>query len=336
MHKLFWMVVDATSEYTFKKALEKVIEHGGNGCARWFLDLGDKEQWTKHKFNPDLACEDNTSNFVESFNSILGVHRTNPVLSLLEGVRRMTMVRNASRQAAAQSWQDEGVRPNILQRLKELQKESRLCYAFASGNGRFEVRDGQFYFPVSLFLRTCLCGVWQISDIPCKHAIRAILEAGRDPTNYVSDWFSVRRYKETYELSILPIPDKAQWQVFDVPYLEPPTLRRSIGRPSRNRRREPGEQRKGKRSITIKCKKCGCLGHNSKTCKGGYTAREIQQLQGNFSKKRGKQMLNTASSSNFATLDDLEATVMGSTSSQQTKSQEPSKGMKRKAASNAC
>ncbi|XP_074315717.1 uncharacterized protein LOC141651926 [Silene latifolia] len=259
LYKLFWMVVNATSEYTFKRALEQVVQHGGNGCARWFLDLGDKEQWTKHKFDPELSCEDNTSNFVESFNSTLGVHKTNPVLSLLEGVRRMTM----------------------------------------------------------------------ISGIPCKHAIRAILEAKRNPKDYVNDWFSVKRYKEAYGLSIHPIADKAQWPVFDVPYLEPPTLRRSIGRPSRNRRREPGEeQKKGKRSVTVKCTKCGCFGHNKKTCKGGYTAKQRQELQGKFSKKPAHQGLTKASTSNFASLNDLETIIMGSAS---TSTQPQEKGGTQKA-----
>lgn len=85
MHKSFWKVVNSTSEFTFKKALESVVQCGGQGCARWFLDLGPKEHWTKHMFNPKLACDQNTSNFVESFNSTLGVHRSNPILSLLEG-----------------------------------------------------------------------------------------------------------------------------------------------------------------------------------------------------------------------------------------------------------
>ncbi|XP_074298760.1 uncharacterized protein LOC141629688 [Silene latifolia] len=270
-------------------------------CSTWFLDLGDKEQWTKHKFDPELSCEDNTSNFVESFNSTLGVHRTNPVLSLLEGVRRMTMVRNAARQKVAQSWPDEGVCPNILERLKKLQKESRLCYGHASGNGEFEVQDGGFHFP--------------ISGIPCKHAIREILEAKRNPKDYVSDWFSVKRYKETYGLSIHPIADKAHWPVFYVPYLEPPTLSRSIGRPSRNRRREPGEeQKKGKRSVIVKCTKCGCFGHNKKTCKGGYTAKQRQELQGKFTKKPAHQGLSKASTSNFSSLNYLETIIMESAS----------------------
>ena len=85
LHSLFWRVVNATSEYTFKTALEAVVDAAGVGCARWFLDLGDKEHWAKHKFDPKVCSDENTSNFVESFNSTLGLHRCNPVLNLFEG-----------------------------------------------------------------------------------------------------------------------------------------------------------------------------------------------------------------------------------------------------------
>ncbi|KAH9620048.1 hypothetical protein KSS87_016890 [Heliosperma pusillum] len=303
MHGLFWRVVNATNEYTFKKALEMVVQHGGLGAARWFLDLGDKEAWAKHKFDPRLCCEDNTSNFVESFNATLGVHR------------RMSMIRHASRQEAADSWPNEGICPNILNRLKDLTKDSRHCYSYSSGNGEFEVRDGGSFQHVNLNLRTCECGAWQISGIPCKHAIRAILDAGREPADFVSEWFSVKRYKEAYGLNIHPISDSAQWPTFNVPSLEPPVLRRAIGRPSRNRRREPGEQRKGKRSIVIRCKKCGCMGHNSKTCKGGLTAKEKGQLRGNVTNKRTKTSQPSSSRINFTSLNHLEALVMGTQTS---------------------
>lgn len=233
----------------------------------------------------------------------------------LTGIRRSTMVRHATRQAAANSWDDDGVCPNIIERLKVLKKDSRLCHAYPAGNGEFEIHDGKSHLAVSLNLRTCGCGAWQISGIPCKHAIRAILFANREPANYVSEWFSVRRYKEAYSMPIHPIPDKEQWQAFDVPSLEPPQLKRSIGRPSRNRIREQGEPRKGRRSITVKCRKCGCFGHNSKTCKGGYTAKEAQERQGTIpaTKKRAKRSLGDCSTSNFASLDELEASVMAST-----------------------
>ncbi|XP_074266746.1 uncharacterized protein LOC141590028 [Silene latifolia] len=244
MHQLFWRVVNATSEFSFKKALEIVVQNAGKGCARWFLDLGEKELWAKHKFDPRICSDENTSNFVESFNSALGVQRCLPVLSLLEGVRRTTMVRHATRQHIADSWPDEGICPNIMNMLKVLKKDSRTCLAYRSGRGEFEVHEGRTTkLHVSLNKGTCACGLWQISGIPCKHAIRAILFSERDPVDYVSEWYSVRRYKEAYGMSINPIADSEQLPVFDVPCLEPPTLRRSIGRPCRNMRREPGEQR---------------------------------------------------------------------------------------------
>lgn len=92
----------------------------------------------------------------------------------------------------------------------------------------------------------------------------------------------------------------------------PPTLKRSIGRPSRNRRREAGEKRKGKRSTSIKCKRCQCFGHNSKTCEGGYTAREKEEMQGKVFKGRTKRHDITQ----FKSLDELEASIISGTSTQ--------------------
>ncbi|KAH9602427.1 hypothetical protein KSS87_022945 [Heliosperma pusillum] len=238
MHELFWRVVNATNEYTFKKALEMVVQHGGLGAARWFLDLGDKEAWAKHKFDPRLCCEDNTSNFVESFNG------------------------------AIQFWLF----------LKIVTVETMLIESEGDGD--------------DIGART----TWE-------------------PADFVSEWFTVKRYKEAYGLNIHPISDSAQWPTFNVPSLEPPLLRRAIGRPSRNRRREPWEQRKGKRSIVIKCKKCGCMRHNSKTCKEGLTEKEKGQLRGNVTNKRTKTSQPSSLRINFTSLNHLEALVIGTQTS---------------------
>ena len=56
-------------------------------------------------------------------------------------------------------------------------------------------------------------------------------------------------------------------------------MKRGVGRPCRNRRREEGEDQKGKRSKTVKCKKCECYGHNARTCKGGLTEKQKKEMQ---------------------------------------------------------
>lgn len=60
----------------------------------WFAQLGDPATWSKHKFDPNVCNDSNTSNFVESFNSTLGIDRCRPVLTLLEGNTLSTFYSN--------------------------------------------------------------------------------------------------------------------------------------------------------------------------------------------------------------------------------------------------
>ena len=87
-------------------------------------------------------------------------------------------------------------------------------------------------------------------------------------------------YKRVYGHKIKSILDHDQWQEINKPVILPPIMKRSVGRPSRNRKRDGDEKRKGKRSNTVKCSKCHQLGHNAKTCKGGLTPKEQMQQDG--------------------------------------------------------
>ena len=118
---------------------------------------------------------------------------------------------------------------------------------YNAGRGRLEIQDGESYLPVSIQDRTCACGKWQINGIPCKHAVRALRSVNKIPANYVSDWYSVRKYKEAYGLIIYPIGDAETWPESNLPQIQPPMLKRAVGRPPRNRRREEEEAQKGKR-----------------------------------------------------------------------------------------
>ena len=86
MHKLFWAVTNAYSLFSFRKAMEKLQQFGGLGAVKWLKDVGPLDRWTRYQFDPDLCSDENTNNFVESFNSTIGVDRTYPILTLLEGI----------------------------------------------------------------------------------------------------------------------------------------------------------------------------------------------------------------------------------------------------------
>ena len=76
----------------------------------------------------------------------------------------------------------------------------------------------------------------QITGIPCKHVVRAILHSSEDPLKFCSEWYSCKRYKEAYSHTIRTIPDTEHWPEMQGPVIKPPPLKRTIGRPARNAR----------------------------------------------------------------------------------------------------
>lgn len=92
MHKLFWGVTNAYSISTFRKAIQQVQIHGGVGAVKWLKEVGPLCRWTRCRFDPGLSNDENTNNFVESFNSTIGIDRTNPILTLLEGTKHFHLL----------------------------------------------------------------------------------------------------------------------------------------------------------------------------------------------------------------------------------------------------
>ncbi|XP_021722676.1 uncharacterized protein LOC110690155 [Chenopodium quinoa] len=209
MFSLFWLACGAFNPFTFRKAMVR-LKKANPLALEWFSKLGPQSVWSKHAFNPAIKSDVNKLNFVESFNSTLGLDRCKPVITLLEGVRRLTMVRMATRREACEKWRGE-ICPNIVRRLQVISQKSRSCKCLVSGEGEYEVLDGRSVLPVNLRAGTCVCNAWQLTGLPCKHAMRAILHSNDDPHKYVSDWYSISNYKLTYGNNIKAIPHVEQW-----------------------------------------------------------------------------------------------------------------------------
>ncbi|KAL2943101.1 Methionine--tRNA ligase [Bienertia sinuspersici] len=225
MWQLFWLAASATSPFTFGKAM-KQIQKNKDAARIWLAKLGDQSGWSKHKFDTSLKCDVYITTFTESFNSTLGVDRSRTILTLLEGIRRVSIVRTATRREHCEKWERTNICPNIVKRVQFLCNESRTCLAYQSGPMEFEIVDGKSTLPVSLNNHTCICNAWQLSGIPCKHGMRATLYAGLDPHTYVHEWYSMKRYKMAYGSAINAIPDKDQWPETTFPAIEPPVLKR--------------------------------------------------------------------------------------------------------------
>ncbi|KAL2938066.1 putative membrane protein insertion efficiency factor [Bienertia sinuspersici] len=103
MLSLFWMACRAYSPFTFRKAIE-ALQKTNPLALTWLAKLGPQYTWSKHAFDPNVKSDVTKTNFVESFNGTLGIDRCRPILTLLEGIRRVTMVRMATRRQMCEEW----------------------------------------------------------------------------------------------------------------------------------------------------------------------------------------------------------------------------------------
>nr|XP_043615940.1 uncharacterized protein LOC122587840 [Erigeron canadensis] len=124
----------------------------------------------------------------------------------------------------------------------------------------YEVDDRKHRYVVHLDNQTCGCRKWQLSGLPCGHAIA--VSRFLKQSNYLSfakEWFHKPVYQATYRESIFPVGDTDDWEILeDVEPLFPPLMeKRQAGRP-KNKDRIPSQ---GEVPIKKGCTRCGEFGH---------------------------------------------------------------------------
>ncbi|CDY71685.1 BnaAnng38470D [Brassica napus] len=56
-----------------------------------------------------------------------------------------------------------------------MSKHKKNCRAVAGANGQFDVRENNVGHSVHMTRRTCTCRKWDMTGIPCRHALRVIM-----------------------------------------------------------------------------------------------------------------------------------------------------------------
>nr|KAJ0219886.1 hypothetical protein LSAT_V11C200069800 [Lactuca sativa] len=131
-----------------------------------------------------------------------------------------------------------------------------------SGIQKYEVRLGNDGYVVDLTNKTCGCRSWQVSVIPCVHAVVAISYLNKNVEVYVAPWFHTTMFLTCYNHTINPLNGSSMWP--EVPYMKPlpPQKRRLPGRPTLKRKRDQSEREsRGKQGILSQKQ-----GHDRSTC----------------------------------------------------------------------
>ncbi|XP_052111595.1 uncharacterized protein LOC110276038 [Arachis duranensis] len=238
---IVWECARCTTEPEFKEKMDRL--KGVNNAAWEYLMKFEPTTWVKAYFSHGPKVDNLTNNMCEVFNAKVVKYRVKPVLTMCEEIRCYLM-RRMTKHIRLLEHHSGKLAPVQEKRLQmKIKPSSRWIAEWVGDNERkrFEVTRKKTKVNVDLIKHTCSCNTWQLTGMPCIHAIAAIR--------------------------------KRHDQVQD--YLRPalPPIKRSIGQPKvHNRNKDPAEAHiqgeKMKRSFQVTCSKCNEKGHNYKTCKG--------------------------------------------------------------------
>ncbi|KAH9700534.1 SWIM-type domain-containing protein [Citrus sinensis] len=217
LRNLFWRAVSSTNKFDHAAAMETLKKKKLEAWQWLERELGGFN-WSRYEY--DNNCKvDRTSN-------------------------------NTSERKEAQSWSN--IPPRVKKELDDAYETESKMTAMASGDLHFQVKDKSYYptrrFIVDLVSRSCDCGHWELSGLPCAHVMAAIT------------------YLNTYSVMFKPIPDKVTWDPCDRPKLSPPEITKKIGRPKKSRKRAATEPVKKNRSFYVCCSFCSGMNHNVRKC----------------------------------------------------------------------
>ncbi|XP_071918934.1 uncharacterized protein [Coffea arabica] len=133
------------------------------------LDKIPRSSWCRHVFSSQLKCDHVTNNFTESFNDWVGDLRGKPILTLVDGLRRM-FIKKLHKRYQKGCTLTANITPRIAEKLTEISQASRKYEMHMASENTFEIGDLDRSYIVNLSKRICDCGTFQISGIPCKYA----------------------------------------------------------------------------------------------------------------------------------------------------------------------
>ena len=174
MH-LSWGAARAYREEDHDKWMKQLLKD--DKVAHKFIVDADKYSWGRAFFDTTTKCEHLTNNFSESFNNMIIGLRDLPLVRLVQKYQLMVMSLLYKRRCkATEEIGDSFVVPRVENLIKKYKKQ----YKDYTTNGSTDwmhvaIDKVGVTWTVDLKANTCTCCEWQVSGVPCVHAMAVIL-----------------------------------------------------------------------------------------------------------------------------------------------------------------
>ena len=290
-----WKAARACTEKEFLEHMKEIQNLEPN--AHDWLKRVKAASWSKHAHNPEVKCDMLLNNLAETFNSYILEARDKPIITMLEIIRQKLMKRFHNKRDEMRQY-ESNICPRIKAKLEKSKDAARDYIVRIGGVKTFEV-DLMYgsRFVVDLGNKSCTCRRWDLSGIPCSHAVACIYMDGKSLEEYVDPMYTKEKFMVAYEILFNPIPGEHDWPATEYDPISPPVVRTKPGRPKKARRKEEGEEmhpyKVTRKGLAVKCGKCYQWGHNARTCKAPENPKRRI-----YSKKANKRAVDTDAAPN--------------------------------------
>ncbi|GJN20270.1 hypothetical protein PR202_gb07625 [Eleusine coracana subsp. coracana] len=252
----FTRAAQACSIEDFNMSIES-IRNISTEAADWII-ASKPEHWSDAIFR-GCRYDHFSSNIVDAFNNWIPTKKEGSIVLMIDTLRMKIMEVIESRCEACKSWSGPLTPSMEFKAQEEVLKAGKMT-VLCSSETVFEVR-GNAIFVVNLANWECTCRRWQLSGLPCMHAVAVFNRIGRSFYDYCSKFFRIESYQLTYSGTIFPIPDMDTVDFSAGANLIPPPKPRTSDKP-RRKRLNPNKVS----TVVRLCSRCKQAGHNKATC----------------------------------------------------------------------
>ncbi|XP_057719633.1 uncharacterized protein LOC130934061 [Arachis stenosperma] len=240
IRQVVWECARCTIVAEFKECMEKLKTV--NKGAWEHLSKFELEAWVKAYFSHGPKVDNLINNMCEVFNAKIVNYRYKPILTMCEEIRcyLMRWMVNHKRVLENHSGRLAPVQEKRMEKLLNLSTKWTAEWVGDNERKRFEISQKGTKVDVDLIRHSCSCNRWQLTGMPCLHAFAAIRKRHDTPHDYVHPWLCMESIRRTYAHCIKPIPSPEFWVGIEFSKLDPPIIKRPIGRPKDTSSSQPG------------------------------------------------------------------------------------------------
>ncbi|XP_027083617.2 uncharacterized protein [Coffea arabica] len=232
---MLWSTIRSSTIEMYKKAAKDLKEYDSEAY-KWIEKAPRPMHWCKAYFSPHTKCVMIVNNLCEPFNSHILEARDEPIISLLQKARELMMERIQKRKAAMTRY-PHSTGPLIRKIIEDRIEESFQWFPQFNGIDGYQVKcPTNSQFAVNLKKKSYTCRIWELSGLPCTHAIAAIKQTENDPHEMIAEFHYKRLFLQVYNNVLKPISSQLLWPESSTLQLDLPMSTVQPGRPKKARK----------------------------------------------------------------------------------------------------